>query len=133
MAKRILIVDDDPLTRSSFRAILEGEKGPHPLQILEAGSGADCLRTFDRDGPFSLVLLDVSLPDFDGYEVCRALRRVDARVPIVFVTARDNLKDYNEARAAGGDSYLVKPISRQALKSAVSLFTNLERATSTPS
>jgi CheY-like chemotaxis protein len=131
MTKKILIVDDDAATRASFRAIIEGDKGSQPVQVLEAGTGSDCLRTFDRDGPFSLILLDVSLPDLDGYEICRALRRVDPRVPIVFVTARDNLKDFNAGRAAGGDSYLVKPISRQALKSAVSLFINLERAAPT--
>jgi two-component system OmpR family response regulator len=54
----------------------------------------------------------VNLPDMDGFSVCRALRSVETRVPIVFVTAQGDLKDFAAGREAGGDSYLVKPISR---------------------
>ena len=64
----------------------------------------------------------------DGYAVCRALRHVDKKVPIVFVTAKGDLKDYTAGREAGGDSYLVKPIARAALRSIVTLFTSIERA-----
>ena len=64
----------------------------------------------------------------DGYEVCRALRHVDKSVPIVFVTAKGDLKDYTAGREAGADSYLVKPIARAALRSIVALFTSIERS-----
>jgi DNA-binding response OmpR family regulator len=60
--------------------------------------------------------------------VCKALRHVDKKVPIVFVTAKGDLKDYTTGRDAGGDSYLVKPIARAALRSIVSLFTSIERS-----
>jgi DNA-binding response OmpR family regulator len=63
----------------------------------------------------------------DGYAVCRAIRHVDAKVPVVFVTAKGDLKDYTAGRDAGGDSYLVKPIARAALRSIVSLFTSIQR------
>ena len=66
----------------------------------------------------------MNLPDMDGYSVCRALRHVDKKVPIVFVTAKGDLKDYTAGREAGGDSYLVKPIARAALRSIVNLFTS---------
>jgi DNA-binding response OmpR family regulator len=127
MAKRILIVDDHPPTLALIRAVLEAEKY-QDLTIREANAGADSLKTFDRDGPFDLVLLDVGLPDLDGFTVCRALRKVDGRVPVVFITAKGELKDFASGREAGGDSYLVKPISRGALRNMVNLFLNVQRA-----
>jgi len=126
MAKRILIVDDHVPTRTLIRTILEQEK-TDTFQVVEAGTGTDCLKAVDKAGPFDLILLDVNLPDMDGYSVCRALRHVDKGVPIVFVTAKGDLKDYSAGRDAGGDSYLVKPIARAALRSVVSLFTSIER------
>jgi putative two-component system response regulator len=92
------------------------------------GTGTECLKAADKQGPFDLILLDVNLPDMDGYSVCRALRHVDKKVPIVFVTAKGDLKDYTAGREAGGDSYLVKPIARAALRSIVNLFTSIERS-----
>ena len=94
----------------------------------EAGTGTECLKAADKTGPFDLILLDVNLPDMDGYAICRALRHVDKKVPIVFVTAKGDLKDYTAGREAGGDSYLVKPIARAALRSIVNLFTSIERS-----
>jgi len=63
----------------------------------------------------------------DGYAVCRAIRHADAKVPVVFVTGNGDLKDYAAGREAGGDSYLVKPIGRAALRSIVNLFTSVQR------
>jgi len=127
MKKRILVVDDHAPTRALIRTILAAEK-PDQFEVIEAATGAACIKSVDREGPFDLILLDVRLPDIDGYTVCRAIRRVDGRVPIVFVTAKGELKDYAAGREAGGDSYLVKPIARAALRSLVNLFTKMERA-----
>jgi CheY-like chemotaxis protein len=126
MAKRILVVDDHAPTRALVRSILDAEKS-ETFAVVEAGSGAECLKAADRHGPFDLILLDVNLPDMDGYAVCKALRTVDTSVPIVFVTAMGELKDYAAGRSAGGDSYLVKPIARASLRSIVSLFTSIAR------
>jgi DNA-binding response OmpR family regulator len=126
LAKRVLVVDDHVPTRALIRTILEAEK-TEQFEVVEAGTGTECLKAADREGPFDLVLLDVNLPDMDGYSVCRALRHVDTKVPIVFVTAKGDLKDYTAGREAGGDSYLVKPIARAALRSIVNLFTSIER------
>jgi two-component system response regulator ResD len=125
MAKKILVVDDHAPTRALIRAVLEREQ--NKFEIHDAASGSECLQIFDRKGPFDLVLLDVEMPDIDGFQVCRAIRNVDKRVPIVFVTGRTEFKDYNQGRDVGGDSYLVKPISRTALRSIVALFTSVER------
>ena len=127
MAKRVLVVDDHPPTLALIRTILEAER-TEQFEVHEAATGTECLKVADQKGPFDLVLLDVSLPDIDGYSVCRALRHVDKKVPIVFVTAKGDLKDYTAGREAGGDSYLVKPIARAALRSIVSLFTSIERS-----
>jgi DNA-binding response OmpR family regulator len=127
MPKRILIVDDHAPTRALIRTVLEAEK-TDTFKVVEAGTGTDCLKAADREGPFDLVLLDVNLPDMDGYSICRALRHVDPNVPVVFITARGDLKDYAAGREAGGDSYLVKPIARAALRSMVHLFTSIERS-----
>jgi DNA-binding response OmpR family regulator len=126
MPKRVLVVDDHPATRSLIRSVLESEKYD-TFDVVEAGTGAECLRAFDGQAPFDLVLLDVNLPDVDGYTVCRAMRGADKHVPIVFVTAKGDLKDYASGRDAGGDSYIVKPISRAALRSMASLFTSIGR------
>ena len=125
--KRILVVDDHAPTVALVRAILDAEKHTQ-YEVVEASTGTECLKAVDQKGPFDLILLDVNLPDMDGFSVCRALRSVETRVPIVFVTAQGDLKDFAAGREAGGDSYLVKPISRTSLRSIVSLLTNIERS-----
>jgi len=131
VAKRVLVVDDHAATRSTIRTLLESDKN-HKFEVIEAGNGTECLKIFDSRGPFDLVLLDVNMPDLDGYAVCTALRRVDKYVPVVFITGQRDLKDYHSGREAGGDSYLVKPISAAALRSTVHLFTNLSRRPAQP-
>jgi CheY-like chemotaxis protein len=127
--KRVLVVDDHAPTRLLVRGILEAEKGTQ-FVVVEAGSGMECLKAADKQGPFDLILLDINLPDMDGIAVCRALRTVEKNVPIVFVTGKGEVKDLVEGREAGADSYLVKPITRSHLRSVVNLFTNIERKAS---
>ena len=129
--KRVLVVDDHAPTRALIRSILEAEKYEN-FEMVEAATGTDCLKAMDKKGPFDLILLDVTLPDMDGYSVCRALRTVESKVPIVFVTAKGDMKDYAAGRAAGADSYLVKPIARASLRSIVGLFTSIERSSRKP-
>ena len=126
MPKRVLIVDDHAPTRSTIRTLLEADKNT-AFEVVEAANGTECLKVFDSKGPFDLILLDVNMPDLDGYAVCTALRRVDKDVPVVFITGQRDLTDYHSGRDAGGDSYLVKPISAAALRSTVHLFTTLSR------
>jgi DNA-binding response OmpR family regulator len=126
MAKKVLVVDDHAPTRTLIRTILEAEKS-ETYEVVEASTGTECLKAADSRGPFDLILLDVNLPDMEGYAVCRAIRHVDKAVPILFVTARSEMKDYAAGRDAGGDSYVVKPIARASLRSLVALFTGLDR------
>lgn len=126
MPKRVLVVDDHAPTRALVRSILEAERS-ESFVVVEAATGIECIKAVDKEKPFDLVILDVGLPDMDGYEVCKALRRVDKSLPIVFVTARGELKDFAAGREAGADSYLVKPIARAAVRSLVGLFTSVGR------
>jgi DNA-binding response OmpR family regulator len=124
--KRVLVVDDHPPTRAIMRNILEADKAD-PFEVIEAATGAETLKLFESKGPFDLILLDVNLPDVDGFTICKGIRNVDDQIPIVFVTGKTELKDYTTGREAGGDSYVVKPIARTALRSIVQLFTTLGR------
>jgi CheY-like chemotaxis protein len=126
MAKRVLVVDDEKPTRALIRSILESEK-TESYEVVEAENGRQCLDRFD-EGPFDLVLLDINMPVMDGYEACREIRQRDRRVPVVFVTAYREMKDYAAGREAGGDSYLVKPVARAALRSTAALFTSIGRS-----
>lgn len=126
MAKRVLVVDDHPAARAVIRSVLETEKS-QTFEVVEAATGGDCLKAVGEKGPFDLILLDVGLPDMDGYAVCRELRQMEPQVPIVFITGQGELKDFASGRQAGADSYLVKPVSRAALRSIAQLFTSLHR------
>ncbi len=127
--KRVLLVDDHGPTRVLIRTLLESEKAVQ-FSVVEAASAMDCLRAHASEAAFDLILLDVNLPDMDGYELCRRLRSVDNVVPIVFVTAKGDLKDYSAGLAAGGDSYLVKSnlrSNRAALRAILNLFSSVQR------
>jgi DNA-binding response OmpR family regulator len=125
MAKRVLVVDDHAPTRMLIRAILEADG---QYDVVEAATGVECLKAHANKGPIDLILLDVVLPDMDGFEICRSLRSVDDKVPIVFVTAKGELKDHVAGRAAGGDSYIVKPITKGTLRALAALFTSVARS-----
>jgi diguanylate cyclase (GGDEF)-like protein/PAS domain S-box-containing protein len=105
---RVLIADDDFTSRTLTRAALE----PAGFSVVEAGDGNEALAVFAETHP-DLVLLDVDMPELDGYAVCRKLReRPDAKyVSIVMVTGRDDLDSINEAYAAGATDFIAKPIN----------------------
>jgi two-component system response regulator MprA len=104
----VLLVEDDPALRASVaRGLRE-----HGLQVTTAVDGASALATAGA-GPgtrFSAVVLDIGLPDSDGRDVCHALRARGIDVPVVFLTARDQLPDVLAAFSAGGDDHVAKPV-----------------------
>ena len=105
---RVLIADDEATSRLLTRETLE-QSG---FSVVEAEDGGGALSAFDRARP-DLVLLDVDMPDMDGFLVCRKLReRPGAQyVPIVMVTGRDDVDSINEAYAAGATDFIPKPIN----------------------
>lgn len=108
---RVLVVDD---TRSA-RLLLEGLLEAEGHEVSSAGSGADALAQISEDLP-DLVLLDLGLPDLDGYEVCRRLRSqpATALLPIVMVTAAGS-EERVRAIEVGADDFLTKPVDRAEL------------------
>ena len=104
--RRILVVDDEPSIVEAVTMALEYAG----FDVTEATTGREALAVVRRDAP-DLVVLDVMLPDFDGLEVTRRLRSDGIRTPILFLTAREAIKDRLAGLDVGGDDYLTKPFS----------------------
>lgn len=102
--KTILIIDDDADLRSALAEQLAGDE----FKVLEAGAGREGLETA-RSAQADLILLDVDLPDMDGREVARELRRIGVAAPIVMLTAADADADHIEGLDAGANDYVTKP------------------------
>jgi two-component system KDP operon response regulator KdpE len=100
---RVLVVDDEP---AIVRAV-EVNLGRHDFRIQTASTGHEALETYERARP-DLVLLDLGLPDIDGLEVIRAIRK-RANTPIVVLSARETERDKVIALDLGADDYLTKP------------------------
>jgi two-component system OmpR family response regulator len=108
--ERLLLVDDEDNLRSMLQAALRHTGyDVHPV-----ASGRQALDAVGPVGP-DLIVLDVMLPDLDGFEVCRRLRQDGSRVPVLFLTARDTTEDKVKGLTLGGDDYLVKPFSLEEL------------------
>jgi len=106
---RILIVDDDPAIRDVVRFAL-AKAG---FETIEAANGPDALKHFADSAP-DLIVLDITLPEPDGTEICRRIRR-ESTVPILFLSARDEEFDRVLGLELGGDDYLTKPFSPREL------------------
>jgi len=105
---KVFVVDDDAAVRESLgRALrLEG------YEVELAADGADALARLDADGAgVDLVVLDVLMPNVDGLEVCRRIRRSGSRLPVLMLTARDEVADRVAGLDAGADDYVVKPFA----------------------
>lgn len=106
--KRILFADDDPEIREALKILLESEG----YETIEASCGQEVLDVIDDT--IDLVILDVMMPEMNGYVVCSELRKLYT-VPILFLTARSQDSDKTLGFSAGGDDYLVKPFSYNEL------------------
>lgn len=109
----ILVVDDDGHIREVMRFTLQ--QAGH--QVLEARDGAEALRRF-AEGGIDLCILDILMPEADGLDVCRRIR-AQSRVPIIFVSSRDEELDRVLGLEMGADDYLVKPFSPRELAARV--------------
>ena len=106
----VLVVDDEPNIRELVQVALQF----HGCSVTTAATGKDALRHAETDHP-DLIVLDVVLPDLDGFEVCRRLRSSGNEVPVIFLTARDTSSDTVTGLALGGDDYVTKPFSVESL------------------
>ncbi len=110
--KKILFADDDPEIREALRLLLTCEG----YETVEASCGKEVLQLMDHT--VDLVILDVMMPEMNGYAVCAELRK-RYTVPIMFLTAKSQDSDKTMGFSAGGDDYLVKPFSYNELMNRV--------------
>lgn len=115
MAHRILIVDDEGHIREVVRVALK-KTG---MDVIEARDGKEALARFVADKP-DLIVLDIGMPEFDGLEVCREIRK-SSDVPILFLSARDEEIDRILGLEIGGDDYVTKPFSPRELVARVNV------------
>ncbi len=101
----VLVVDDDKNTRLLFKALLESEK----YNVFTAENGANALDVMGREN-IDLVVLDVMMPQMDGYEFTKTLRENDNTLPILMVSAKQMSQDKRQAFLVGTDDYMTKPV-----------------------
>lgn len=108
MVSKVLIVDDEWMTLNLLRMMLERAG----FEVMEAGNGLDALKRIDEIVP-DVIILDVMMPELDGYEVCRRLRaRADtADLPVLMLSAKTQPEAVEEGMRAGATRYLPKPIT----------------------
>lgn len=106
MSARILVVDDD----DEIRAMLDSTLRFSGFEVIQASTGADAIAALATTPP-DVVVLDVMMPGVDGFEVVQLIRRRDAALPVLFLSARDAVEDRVRGLRLGGDDYVTKPFS----------------------
>jgi len=101
---KVLIAEDFPNTRAGLTEILEAEG----YQVLATQDGKDALRIFAKESP-DFVCLDIMMPGMSGYDVCREIRRSDAGIPVIFISAKSEEIDTVIGLELGADDFIVKP------------------------
>ena len=119
---RILFVEDEENIRDVVKLNLEMED----YEVVATGKGRDALKFF-REQHFDLIILDVMLPEMNGFQICEQIRLTNMEVPIIFLTAKDGTTDRIAGLKKGADDYLTKPFHLQGLLLRVN---NLIRRTS---
>jgi putative two-component system response regulator len=120
----LLIVDDEPLNLAAMHQILAGD-----YRLVFARNGAEALEVTARCAP-ALILLDIQMPDMDGYQVCQALKAdpATAAIPVIFVTALSDVGDEAAGFAAGAVDYIIKPLSAPIVRARVATHLSLVQA-----
>jgi len=129
-ARRVLIVDGDATLRRELRQNCE----QYGYLVSEADGAAAGVREFEERRP-NLVLLEVSLPDGSGFDVCRSIRRLDPKAPVVLISSRGEEIDVVVGLEIGADDYMVKPLRMRELLARVAAHlrkARLETADTTP-
>jgi two-component system response regulator MprA len=108
---RVLVVDDERAVRDSLRRALELEG----YDVALAADGEEALERLAQNGEPDAVVLDILMPRMDGLEVCRRLRREGHRLPVLMLTARDEVENRVAGLDAGADDYVTKPFALEEL------------------
>ena len=109
-SRKVLVVEPDNLTRREIKVACEQDG----YQVVEADAGSEALRQVETSRP-SVVLLEVTLPDVAGFDVCRELRKMDPGVPVIMMSSRSDEIDAVVALEIGADDYVTKPLRLREL------------------
>jgi CheY-like chemotaxis protein len=120
VGKRVLIVDDDVRNIFALSSLLE-RRG---MKVLTASTGTEAIEMLTRVPDVSIVLMDIMMPDMDGYQTTRAIRQNPAlrRIPIIALTAKAMKGDREKCLEAGASDYLAKPVDTGQLLSALRMW-----------
>lgn len=110
MSQRILLVEDEESIRDLIKLNLEIEG----YEVVCLDNGKDVVKTYNQEH-FDLILLDVMLPEVDGFQVCEQIRLIDIHIPILMLTAKDAQSDKLTGLKKGADDYLTKPFNLEEL------------------
>jgi len=120
---RILIVDDEPVNLQVLHDYLSLQN----YQLVEAGGGQEALKAIKENEPFDLILLDIMMPRVSGYDVCQKIRDTYSvnELPVIFLTAKNQVTDLVQSFAVGANDYLSKPVSKHELLARVDMHLKL--------
>ncbi|HWA16855.1 MAG TPA: response regulator, partial [Gemmatimonadales bacterium] len=120
VGKKVLVVDDDIRNIFALSSVLE-RRG---MQVLSAGTGHEAIATLAETGDIAIVLMDIMMPEMDGYQTMQAIRQVPqwGRLPIIALTAKAMKGDREKCLEAGASDYLAKPVNTEQLLSALRMW-----------
>ena len=124
-AIRILVVDDEPINQQVLKNHLSGQD----FQLTQAMNGAEAIEAIRNSEPFDLILLDVMMPRMSGYEVCEKIRQefLASELPIIMITAKNQLQDIVQGLSLGANDYLPKPFHKEELLARINTQLDLHR------
>lgn len=107
---KIMLADDEPSIRTLVRVVVE-EEG---FEFCEAQDGKSALQVFEKEHP-DLVILDIMMPRMSGFDVCERIRTINPDVPVIFLSAKDDIVDKQSGYKVGADDYMTKPFVEEEL------------------
>lgn len=123
--RRVLIADDDPLIRHLLTAVVKQQQ----CDAVIASDGREAYRILQADSKFRAAILDISMPFLEGLDLVHYMRseRRLMKIPIMIVTAEENLKLMNQSFSAGATAFLPKPFTSEQLESAISMLLHSQK------
>ncbi len=120
LGRKVLVVDDDIRNIFALNSLLER----HSMQVITATNGQEAIKLVERDRDLSLVLMDVMMPEMDGYETMRRIREKPKfrMLPIIALTAKAMKGDREKCLEAGASDYVAKPVNTDQLLSLVRMW-----------